>query len=219
VTGTMDQYVTEVFNVLQMYLLGMIPCLALAGPPLAGITYVVRNWARDEHAWLWQDFKDAMKQNWRQSVVFMLVLGVVMLGTFFSMRVYGAMAADYPALTIVQMLLGIIASFILLAYLYIFPMMVTYKLSVLQIFKNSFLLALGRLPLSVLFGVLTILPPVVAVLLFMVTASGIPLLILGAYYLLMGFALAVYVQCAYTNATFDKYMPARDDAQDDDAAE
>lgn len=213
VSGTMSQYVTDVFNVLQTYLLGMIPCLMLAGPPLAGLTYVIRNWARDEHAWLWQDFKAAIKTNWKQSMIFMLIFGAVSLATFFSIRIYGAMAADYPPLTIIQILLAVIAIFIGLAYLYIFPMMVTYQLSVVQILKNSFLLALGRLPLSVMFGLLTLFPALLGILIFLLTASGIPLIVLGFYYLLMGFSLAVYVLSAYTNATFDKYLPAKQESE------
>ena len=33
-----------------------------------GLSYVTRNWARDEHAFPWGDFKDAVKDNWKQAL-------------------------------------------------------------------------------------------------------------------------------------------------------
>ena len=35
---------------LQMYLLGLIPCIAITGPSSAAAAYVTRNWARDQHS-------------------------------------------------------------------------------------------------------------------------------------------------------------------------
>ena len=37
----------------------LVPCIAITGPFTAGFSYVTRNWARDEHAFIWSDFKDA----------------------------------------------------------------------------------------------------------------------------------------------------------------
>ena len=43
-------------------LLILIPCIAITGPFTAGLSYVTRNWARDEHAFPWADYKDAIRQ-------------------------------------------------------------------------------------------------------------------------------------------------------------
>ena len=47
----------------------LIPCIALTGPFTAGMSYVTRNWARDEHAFIWSDFRDAVKENWKIPLV------------------------------------------------------------------------------------------------------------------------------------------------------
>ena len=57
----------------------LLPCFLIAGPATAGTTYVVRNWARDEHAWVWSDFKISWKQNWKESLIIMLINGLVLI--------------------------------------------------------------------------------------------------------------------------------------------
>ena len=56
VQSAMMQEVGESF-IIPFFLL-MIPCLMLTGPATAAVSYIIRNWARDEHAWVWSDFKD-----------------------------------------------------------------------------------------------------------------------------------------------------------------
>ena len=46
----------------------LVPCLTLTGPFTTGVAYVTRNWARDEHAFIWSDFIDTVKGKLRVSV-------------------------------------------------------------------------------------------------------------------------------------------------------
>ena len=62
-------------STIHLTLLILIPCIAITGPATAGVTYVTRNWARDEHAFIWADFKDAVKENWKQSLVISFITG------------------------------------------------------------------------------------------------------------------------------------------------
>ena len=55
---------TSLQNSILRLLAWLIPCIAITGPLTAGICYVTRNWARDEHAFIWSDFRDAVKENW-----------------------------------------------------------------------------------------------------------------------------------------------------------
>ena len=48
------------------------------GPATAGITYIMRNFAREEHAWIWSDFKDTFKSNFKQATAVYLI-NLVML--------------------------------------------------------------------------------------------------------------------------------------------
>ena len=52
-----------------VWLVGVVPCVAITGPSSAGSAYIMRNWARDQHAFLFSDFKDAFKGNWKHALV------------------------------------------------------------------------------------------------------------------------------------------------------
>jgi uncharacterized membrane protein YesL len=208
---------------LQMYLYGLIIVLPLAGPPLAGLTYVTRNYARDEHAWLWSDFKEQMKKNWKQSVVVMLILAFVLILVFFTLQVYAIAQQSSSWMWVMQLLFIIFIGLFILSYMYVFPMLVTYKLKIGQILRNSLMLALGRLPFTVLFGFMAVFPFVLAALILVMNFSIINYVFLGLviYFLLLGFALTAFIVNSYTNATFEKLLRSDDeqpppDAGDDD---
>ena len=63
-------------------LLWLVPCLAITGPFTAGLSYVTRNWARDEHAFIWSDFKDAVKANWKQALVLSVITSILPLAVY-----------------------------------------------------------------------------------------------------------------------------------------
>jgi uncharacterized membrane protein YesL len=210
------------------YLLVLLLLLPLVGPPLAGLTYIARNYARDEHAWLWSDFKEQMKINWKQSMAAMFILAVVFYVTYVTVQFYGItmgtqnilymgflqVGFNYTAqqsslMWIMDMLFIIFIGLFILSYMYVFPLLVTYKLKFGQIIRNSMMIALGRLPFTILFGIFTIFP--VALALFLSFVTGYALLGLVLYYLLIGFALASFIITSYTNATFDKLLKAEED--------
>jgi uncharacterized membrane protein YesL len=211
------------FGILSIYLLGMLVFLPLAGPPLAGLTYIARNYARDEHAWLWSDFKEQMKKNWKQSVAVMLILAVAIILSAVTLYLYSVMMESNSFMWVMRMLFIVFILLFFLSYMYVFPMLVTYKLKLGQILKNSLMLALGRLPFTLLFGVISIFPFIIA--LFVIFNFGyspdspVPMytvLALVIYYLLLGCSLTSFILNSYTNATFDKLLRAEEDAPPDD---
>ena len=67
----------DIVGLMNTWLMVMIPCIAITGPFNAGVTYVLRNWARDEHSFVLSDFKDALKANWKQALVISCIDGVM----------------------------------------------------------------------------------------------------------------------------------------------
>lgn len=69
---TMENGAQAIMDTMRSYLfvwlIGVIPCVAITGPSSAGAAYIMRNWARDQHAFLFSDFKDAFKNNWKQAL-------------------------------------------------------------------------------------------------------------------------------------------------------
>lgn len=212
-----------------MTLLIMIPCIAITGPFTAGMCYVTRNWARDEHAFVWSDYKDAIKANWKQGLAVSAITGCVPFLVYICWRFYGNMAAENGIWIIPQMFILMLGLLWALAVTYMYPMMVTYKMNLRTILRNSFILAIGRLPTSVGVRLLHCVPMILFMAIFLMTFQPVVLIILFAYYAVFGFGLSRFITASYTNAVFDKYINSRiegaqvnrglsqeDDDEDDD---
>ena len=78
----------QISGYLMMWLIGLIPCIAITGPSSAGAAYVMRNWARDQHAFLFSDFKDAFKSNWKQALGVSALTSVVPLVAYTAVCLY-----------------------------------------------------------------------------------------------------------------------------------
>ena len=61
------------------------------GPATAGICYVTRNWADESHSWIWGDFKDTAKENWKQALTVYLIDLFVFVLLYLSLSIYGSM--------------------------------------------------------------------------------------------------------------------------------
>jgi len=190
-----------------MALLYLIPCIAITGPFQAGMAYVTRNWSRDEHAFVWSDFKDAFKDNWKQALGVSLITGVVPLLMLVSYRFYGAMASDNVLFIVPQMLVLTIGGLWMLALVFLYPMMVSYKVGFRMLIKNSFLLAVGRLPQTLAVRLIMLVPTIIVGLLLFYTPYGLYALMgLAGYYLLIGNGLARFVYASFASAVFDKFI-------------
>lgn len=197
-------------SVLNVSFLWLIPCIALTGPAQAGMAYVTRNWARDEHAFVWADFKDAVRDNWKQALGVSVITGFVPFAMLLCWQFYGSMAVNSVLYVIPQVFAITLGLLWMLALTYMYPMLVTYDMKLGQIIKNSLLLAIGRLPHTVGVRLAMLLPTIVVVLFAFFTPYGLyALMFLGGYYLLFGNALARFVYASFTNGVFDKYINSR----------
>lgn len=80
-------------SIVMSTLLLLVPCIAITGPCTAGVCYVTRNWARDEHAFIWSDFKDAVKENWKQGLAISVITGLLPLVVYVCWNFYSAMGS------------------------------------------------------------------------------------------------------------------------------
>ena len=196
-------------SVLYRMLLLLIPCIAITGPFTAGISYVTRNWARDEHAFIWTDFKDAIKLNWKQSLVISVITGLLPALAYISWQFYGQMSASQPFMVIPQVLVLMLAVIWALCVTYMHPLIVSYDLKLRGIIRNAFLLGVARLPMSVGIRLMHCLPLVIGFLACYLWNPIYGALLTAAYYILIGFGLSRFVSASYTNAVFDRFINSR----------
>ncbi len=154
------------------------------GPAQAGYTYILRNYSREEHAFPWWDFKDAALKNFKESMIICIL-------DFLFVLVFGIAINFYGKAEINSIISALATGFLVMAFivflmmhLYIYPMLVTFKLKVKQVYKNALIFAMAKfLPnlgiLIVCFVLLqaTFIYPVIGVILFcLITMSLIGLI-------------------------------------------
>ena len=205
----LDQQVEVLPTMINTMLVLLIPCVFITGPWTAGVAYVTRNWSRDEHAFVWSDMKDAMKENWKQALGLSAITSVIPLLMYLCWQFYGSLAVNNWFMTVPQMFTVMVGVVWYLALTYAYPMLVTYKMSFGTIIKNSLLMAVGRLPQSVGIRLLLCVPVALGIALtFLLGSLWVPLAIF-AWYMLIGFTLSRFITASYTNAQFDKFINSR----------
>ena len=188
----------------------LIPCVTITGIVTPGVAYVTRNWSRDEHAFIWSDFKDAVKENWKQGIVLSLVTSLVPIIVYTCWNFYGSLASTQSAVMIVPQVLVLMVGVIwYLALTYMHPLIVSYKLKLKDVLRNGVLLAIARLPMSVGIRLLHCVPMIIGVGLAFFVSPMYCVLGLFAYYLIIGFSLSRFVTASYTNAVFDRFINSK----------
>ena len=188
----------------------LIPCVTITGIVTPGVAYVTRNWSRDEHAFIWSDFKDAVKENWKQGIVLSLVTSLVPIIVYTCWNFYGSLASTQSAFMMVPQVLVLMVGVIwYLAITYMHPLIVSYKLKMKDVVRNGVLLAIARLPMSVGIRLLHCLPMVIGAGLVYFVSSIYGILGLFAYYLIIGFSLSRFVTASYTNGVFDRFINSK----------
>ena len=190
-------------------LLWLIPCLAITGPFTAGLSYITRNWARDEHAFIWTDFKDAVKANWRQSLVLSVITSILPLAVYVGWVFYGQLAQKNVIMMVPQVLVVLVAFLWAISITYMHPLAVTYELKMKDLLRDGLLLGVARLPMSVAIRLLHCVPALIGAALIWFWNPMIGMLILFSWYALIGFALSRFITASYTNAVFDRFINPR----------
>ncbi|MBR0236138.1 MAG: DUF624 domain-containing protein [Clostridia bacterium] len=146
-----------------------------------GCAYIMRNIVRGEHIFLWQDFKSAVKQNLRQSIILGAIDAAIIFLSYYSIRFYLANYNQY-FIMFYAMIAVVIFYFFIRSYMY--TLLVTFELSIFKILKNSFIFAmiafgrnfLGLLIVVALLGLTFILStlflPIGIILILMILVSA-----------------------------------------------
>lgn len=196
---------------IMFYLLIMIPCLMIASIGRMGLAMPMRNWARDDHSFVWSDFKDTVKANWKTALGIGFISGLSLLLTYVGFTYYSAMTAQSMFWIVPQVLIVVFCCIWWMSTMLLYPMAVTYDMKFRVLIQNSIIMTLARLPIAFLcWAPITFIPLIVAYF----VPSNIVLLILAAYYILFGFSLYQFLAASYANACFDRFLNPRIDGAD-----
>lgn len=189
-----------------MMVLGMIPCLWLTGLANAGIARVCRSWARDEPAFIWQDFLLGIKRNWKQALLTGIISSLRLLVVYW----YTAFLATNPAYMSASILPMIICAFVLALWSMILPtvyvMMVTYELKLMDVLKNSVIMTLAHLPTAIGIALAKILPVLAGILIVLYVSAPAGSLLLTGYFLTWGFSLPWLLGSSFANRLCEEFI-------------
>ncbi|MCL2083697.1 MAG: hypothetical protein FWH06_00380 [Oscillospiraceae bacterium] len=128
--------------------------LAVQGPLTCGLTYCLRNAVREEHYWR-SDFWARAKSNLKQGLAIGVIDVLVFVMGFYNMSLFFSSFAELDGFTQAITVLSLITFPIYLAMrTTIYTQAVTFELTVPQILRNSFILALAGLPRHLLNGII-----------------------------------------------------------------
>jgi uncharacterized membrane protein YesL len=183
-----------------------IPIITV-GPAQAGFTYVLRNYAREEHAFIWWDFKENALRNLKESIIisiigfiFVIIMGIA-INFYISLQEIGLVVSIAIGLLIMTLIL------FLMMHMYIYPMLVTFKLTVKQLYKNAFV-----------FAIIKFFPNLGILLLCII------LILASFYYTFIGVVLLVFITFSfiglitnfYVYPSLQKYIIDKLESEDED---
>lgn len=130
-----------------LYVLVSLPVLT-GGLAQAGLTYICRSAARDQHTFAASDFFETIRKNWKQSLIVGLIdlaaYGLILYDIWFA---YEQLMAAEPTFW-TQFYFGVTILLLIIYHFstyYRFFMIVTFQMKLRTVFKNSFIFALGSI--------------------------------------------------------------------------
>ncbi len=196
-------YFRKFWNLIILNMIYVLFCLPIVtiGPATAGMTKILRNYAREEHAFLWGDFIETFKKNFKQSFLFSLIDGAILLFLAFDLRVVMLLmgTANKMMLTIsLAAILFTITVYFFMRY-YIYSMMITFRLTLRQLFKNAFIFCWAAFFKNLLLTVIIL--GLTALMIFKANIILLLFLLITLYFSTIGFMINFFI-----NPTIKKYM-------------
>lgn len=190
------------------YLVVLFPLIAITGPFNAGVSFVMRNWARDEHSFPLLDFKKAMRENWRQALAMSVISGALPVLCFVGVYFYGSMARQ-SALFYLPAALVLLAALLWTLSAQLMPtLIVTYRLSFSQVVKNACILTLASLPRAVCAKLATLAVPILLLLLAWLAPGALSWAgaVAVALYFIILLSFNKLIAASYANAVCERYL-------------
>ena len=198
-------------SLIYSYLLVLFPLTAITGPFTMGVSRVMRNWARDEHADTFGDFLAGVKENWKQGLLYSLICGALPLLLFICVNFYTGMLQASPlfylplAITLVAALLWSLSAQLMPT------LIVTYRLRFTAVVRNAVLMTLAALPKAIGIKLATLAIPAILLLLMQFAPPAMRWAVPAALVLYAVFWLSFnrLVVASYANACCEKYLNSK----------
>ncbi|HBN84896.1 MAG TPA: hypothetical protein DDZ89_13755 [Clostridiales bacterium] len=183
-------------------ILGLLFCVVpviTVGPFQCGFTYILRNMVREEPSFLWSDFIEHTKNNWKQALAIMFIDLILLCIMLYALAFYFVQESSMGSFIFGIVMVGLGIFFMM--HIFLYPMLVTFNVTLKQLYSNCLKFALFKfipnLLIILLCFALTLLP-------FIIPSIGYSL---GSVLLLIiTFSLNGFILNFYAYPLLKKYM-------------
>lgn len=177
------------------FVLACIPIITI-GPALSALYAVTLRMADGDFGHTKEIFFSSFRRNFRQGMQLWLLFSLS--GVFLSADIYVIFFVLPERYRLLQIPVWLLIFTVVSAIIYVFPMLARYEQTNLQLIRNSLLISLGNIPLTVFIIVLT------AVILDLALHNGSLMILFFSIFLFIGFALlarlfSVFFKRAFLN--------------------
>lgn len=130
----------------RFYISALFTILWGSGPATAGFVYILRSFIAEEPVFLVSDYFKHIKSNFKQTIIVWVIDLIVFTLLCYAYFFYGSSPG---ILSNAKYVVLVIAFFYTMLHLYLYHLLVTYKLKIGELYKNSALFAISALPFSV----------------------------------------------------------------------
>lgn len=175
----------------------------LLSPFIGGLTFVTRNYAREEHAFIFSDFMDAIKGNWSAFLINGAIFYAVMAVLSVSIPYYLKAAPSSIMTAIAAGVCLLIGILFLFGQYYVPVMIVTFDLKIGQIIKNSLIFAVVGLWRNLL---ITVLLAVLGLLFYFSAIMPLTIIIAACFVIFLLFSYCSFLINFAVYPLIDKMM-------------
>lgn len=142
-SGLMVAYSALFDLAIRLIISSVVTALWGMGPVTAGYTYILRNYSREEHAWVWSDFWEHTWKNFKQSICVWIIDVLAFTVLVCAFLFYSSQPGILGVMKYV-----VVSIFLLytIMHFYLYQMIVTFDMKLKDIYKNSFLFTFVVLP-------------------------------------------------------------------------
>ncbi|MDO5292386.1 MAG: DUF624 domain-containing protein [bacterium] len=180
------------------FLLCCIPIVTI-GAAWTALYYTVIKMKRHEEGPITRMYFHAFRENLKQAT-FMWVADVLLFALIgLDLVLVGALQSG--ARSVLHMTILMIGLVFIITIMYTFPLLAQFDNTIINTYKNAFIMSLRHIGYTVLLAIVTLAP----VLLVFTNTSTIPAILM--IYLIIGFGVSAFVNTGLYLKIFENYMP------------
>ncbi len=138
----LDIYHRHLFDMIKLNLLFLIFCIPIItiGPALAGLFYCTKNYSQEKHVFIFSDFFDAFKNNFKQGLVLGILNSILAYIFYTAITFYFRQSSESWFFMVLSGICVLVVLLYVMMQYYTYLLMITIHIPIRGIIKNSFLM-------------------------------------------------------------------------------